>query len=336
MAETGDADLYPNRFARRKTLGAIVASSLTALLASSGARAAPWPADSGVEIGNVGGGSGLPSGYEPSGAVWHTGRGVLLVVGDGGQVSQMDADGTNVTTWSPGGDLEGITIEDPDSDLVYLGRERPDAVLEFDLATGTLTGNSWDLTPWLTGPANQGLEALTYVDGLFYAGLQADGNIYVFRLLPLGAVEHIDTIASTASRTDISGLHYDADTQILYAIYDSFDVIVEMEADGTLLREYDLAGNDQEGVALVPDCELDDATVFIAEDAQEVWRYEGYPIACIAKPVPALPSWGLAVLIAALWQLGAAHLSAVEKHRRDGRPPDHATNERSTCTGTRA
>lgn len=272
--------MYSNRFARRTTLGAIVASSLTALLTSGGADADLWPADSGVEIGNVGGAGGLPSGYEPSGAVWHTGLGVLLVVGDGGQVSQMDADGTNVTTWSPGGDLEGITIDDPDSDLVYLGRERPDAVLEFDLATGTLTGNFWDLTPWLTGPENQGLEALTYVDGLFYAGLQADGNIYVFRLLPLGAVEHINTIASPSSRTDISGLHYDVDAQTLYAIYDSFDVIVEMEADGTFLREYDLTGNDQEGVALVPDCEFGDATVFIAEDTQEVWRYEGYPIAC--------------------------------------------------------
>ncbi len=299
-----------------QTLTAIVASSLTALLAAGGAGADPWPGDSGVEIGNVGGAGGLPAGYEPSGAVWHTGLGVLLVVGDTGQVSEMNADGTNVTTWSPGGDLEGITVADPDTDLVYLGRESPDAVLEFDLVTGTLTGNSWDLTPWLTGPANQGLEALTYVDGLFYAGLQADGNIYVFRLLPLGSVEHVDTIPAPASRTDISGLHYDAASQVLYAIYDSFDVIVEMQADGTFLREYDLAGNDQEGVALVPDCEMGDATVFIAEDSQEVWRYEGYPVACIPLSVPGLTPWALALLIAALAPVAAAHLSAAERQLR--------------------
>ena len=291
---------------------AVVASSLIALLAAGAAAADPWPGDSGVEIGNVGGAGGLPSGYEPSGAVWHTGLDVLLVVGDAGQVSETDADGANVTTWSPGGDLEGITVADPDSNLVYLGRENPDAVLEFDLMTGTLTGNAWDLTPWLTGPGNQGLEALTYVDGLFYAGLQADGNIYVFRLLPLGSVEHIDTLAAPAARTDISGLHYDADSRVLYAIYDSFDVIVEMQADGTFLREYDLTGNDQEGIALVPNCETGDARVFIAEDSQAVWRYEGYPVACIPRSIPSLSPWGLALLIAVLLQAGAARLSAVE------------------------
>lgn len=297
-----------------------MAPLLTALLTAGDVRADLWPGDSGVEIGDVGGVGGLPSGYEPSGAVWHTGLEVLLVVGDGGQVSEMDADGSNVTTWSPGGDLEGITVADPDSDLVYLGRERPDAVLEFDLTTGTLTGNAWDLTPWLTGPENQGLEALTYVDGLFYAGLQADGNIYVFRLLHLGVVEHVETIASPGSRTDISGLHYDADTEILYAVYDSFDVIVEMQADGTFVREYDLLGDDQEGIALVPDCLMDEATVFIAEDSQEVWRYQGYPVVCIAAPVPGLPPWGLLLLIAALLRVGAASLSALEQPRRDAAP----------------
>ena len=93
-----------------------------------------------------------------------------------------------------------------------------------------------------------------------------------------------------------------------YAIYDSFDVIVEMRADGTFLREYDLTGNDQEGVALVPDCELGEARVFIAEDSQEVWRYEGYPTACIPQAVPGPPAWALALLISALLLAGAAPL----------------------------
>ena len=100
----------------------------------------PWPGDAGTEIGNVGSPGGLPTPYEPSGAVWHERLGVLLVVSDGGSVSRMDADGQNVTTWIPGGDLEGIAIVDPQSDLVYLGIEHPDSVQEFDLSTGMLTG----------------------------------------------------------------------------------------------------------------------------------------------------------------------------------------------------
>ena len=39
---------------------------------------------------------------------------------------------------TPGGNLEGIAIADPQSDLVYLGDEHPDSVHEFDLSTGTL------------------------------------------------------------------------------------------------------------------------------------------------------------------------------------------------------
>ncbi len=287
----------------------VIAYFLIALLAATTAVADPWPGDSGVEIGNIGDAGGLHSGYEPSGAVWHVGLNVLLLVGDDGDVSMMNADGTGMTTWTPGGDLEAITIADPDSDLVYLGREHPDAVLEFDLMTGTLTGNDWDLTPFLTGPNNQGLEALTYVDGLFYAGLQDDGNIYVFRLQPLGVVEHIETLAAPASRTDLSGLHYAAETEILYAIYDSFDVIVEMQSDGVFLREYDLIGDSQEGIALVPVCGPSETAVFVAEDAGEVWRYLDYPTTCVPNPVPTLPQWALAILIVAIWQVGTTRSS---------------------------
>ena len=137
------------------------------------ASADPWPGNTGTEIGNVGSPGGLPALYEPSGAVWHERLGVLLVVSDGGSVSRLDADGQNVTTWMPGANLEGNAIADPQSDLVYLGHEHPDSVHEFDLSTGTLTGNSWDLTPWITGPGSPGLEGLTYVDGLFYAATSA-------------------------------------------------------------------------------------------------------------------------------------------------------------------
>ena len=58
-------------------------------------------------------GGDLPAGYEPSGAVWHLRLNVLFIVGDGGQVSQLDADGLNVTTWEVGGDLEGICVAAP-------------------------------------------------------------------------------------------------------------------------------------------------------------------------------------------------------------------------------
>ncbi len=263
------------------------------------ARAAPpWPGDAGVEIGLIGQAGGLPSGYEPSGAAWHAGLGMLVIVGDDGDVSIMEADGSNKTTWTPGGDLEAVAIADPGDTLVYLGREHPDAVLEFDLATGLLTGNSWDLTPYMTGAINSGLEALTYVDGLFYAGHQGEGNIYVFDLQPAGVVQHLATLPPPGGRTDVSGLDFDPATGTLYAIYDSFNVIVEMTADGTFLSEYTLAGDNQEGVAIVKSCPAVEAEVFIAEDPGEVWRYGGYPVACGGDSVPALSLAGIALFAA--------------------------------------
>jgi hypothetical protein len=274
--------------------------SLALTWCAGSASADPWPGDSGTEIGNVGSPGGLPAAYEPSGAVWHPRLGVLLLVSDNGWVSRMDADGQNAMTWITGGDLEAIAIADAQSDLVYLGVEDPDSVREFDLATGTLTGNSWDLTPWMMGPDNSGLEALTYLNGLFYAGHQHEGNIYVFRLLSGGMVELVDVFAAPSGRDDVSGLHYDTATQTLYVIHDDFDVIVEIEADGSFIREFDLPGDAQEGITVVPDCGTQQSRVFVSQDLGEVWRYELYPAACVPPELPALTATGRLALVGLL------------------------------------
>ena len=91
---------------------------------------------------------GLPGGYDPR-------LDRLFVVSDGGTVSHMEADGNGVVNWSVGGDLEGITVADPNSDLIYLGVEHPDGISEFDIGTGLVT-RTFDLTPWMTGPNNSG------------------------------------------------------------------------------------------------------------------------------------------------------------------------------------
>lgn len=259
--------------------------------------AVTWPGSGDSEVGY-----GLPAGFEPSGVVWHERLGVLFVVGDGGHVARMDEYGAGVTIWSPGGDLEGIAVVDPATDYLYLGVEDPDSIREFDFAAGALTGRSWALTDWMTGAANSGLEALTFVPdghhpysasssgGLFYAGLQADGKIYVFDvdLSPGGGVAHVDTIVPVSGRSDLSGLHYHRENRTLYAVFDGSNRLREMEADGTLIAEYPLPGNDQEGVTLKPSCPSPVTSLFIAEDVgPEVWRYDGYPVNCVAAtPVP--------------------------------------------------
>ena len=241
----------------------------------------PWFGGSGVEIGGS-----LNAGYEPSGLVWHPRLEYAFMVGDDGDVTQIDYDGTIINSWFPGGDLEGITIADKESNYIYLGVEQPDAIREFDLSTGTLTGKTWQLTDWMTGPDNSGLEGLTFVPnghhpyspsssgGLFYAGLQADGKIYVFDVDLSGSdVNHIDTITVVSGMSGISGLNYDVKTKILSAVFSSTSRYIKMKADGTVSGEYQLPGNNQEGVAVTPD-----GVIYIAEDVgPEVWRFDGDP-----------------------------------------------------------
>lgn len=230
-------------------------------------------------------GGNLPSGYEPSGIVWHTRLKKLFVVGDDGDVSSMNADGTGVVSWFPGGDLEGITIASHQNNFVYLGIENPDSIREFNITTGQVT-RTFNLTTWMTGDGNAGLEALTFVPdvcdpegGLFYAGLQATGQIFVFRL-PIRSsstattVTPIRTIPALNGVSDISGMHYEVSQQVLYAIYDSTDLLRAMDADGTLIREWNLPGINQEGVTLKG---LD---FYIAQDSGGVLMFSPFAVFC--------------------------------------------------------
>jgi len=225
----------------------------------------PTEALPGTQVGS------LAAGYETSGIAWHEGLRRVLVVSDGGIYSSMNADGSGIVDRVIPGDLEAVCVADPLSDLVYVGVEHPDGVLEVDAATGVVT-RRFDLTPWMTGAANQGLEALAFVPssgspegGLFYAGLQADGRIYVFELpiVTSGAgtsVRFERTITLDAGLTDLAGLSYDRDAGVLLAVFDGPDRLVAATTAGQVLRRWDLPGTEQEAVC------FHDGDLFIGED----------------------------------------------------------------------
>ena len=242
--------------------------------------AEPFPPEAitGVPVGG-----NLPSGYEPSGIVWHSRLQRLFLVSDGGVVSSMNADGTGVNNWSPGGDIEGIAIARPQSNFVYLGIENPDGIREFNITTG-LVRRTFTLTSWMTGPSNSGLEALTFVPdssdpegGLFYAGLQATGQIFVFRLPILSSttsttVTHIQTIPARNGITDLSGMHYETSQDVLYAIHDGANLLRAMETDGTLIEEWNLPDINQEGIT------LRGIDLYICQDSGGVYRHSPFKV----------------------------------------------------------
>ena len=252
------------------------------LLALVHAQLAPWPAGPGTEIGHEGQPGGLPAPFETSGVIWHPGRNSLVVVSDDGLVAELPAGGGAPTVWPLAGDLEALALKDPASSLIYVGVENPDSVVEFDLATGAPTGKSWNLTPWMTGPSNEGLEALACANGVFYAGLQLNGTIFRFTLGAGGAVGFLGSFPSHLNRTDLSGLDFDPCTGTLYAIHDTANVVVEYDAAGNFLREYALAGSDQEGIALMFGSPTSATRIWIAQDTGELVRYESYPVSSCA------------------------------------------------------
>lgn len=245
------------------------------------AQAAPFPDASlpGVDIGGS-----LSSNYEPSGAVWHPSLQSLFVVGDNGKITQMDRDGSVLQDWSRVGNWECITVANPSSPFLYLGNESTGQIREFNFMTGVM-GRSFNVSSWLNGTDNQGMEALTFVPdaadpegGLFYAGLQRTGEVFAFRL-PIKSsttstsVSHVGAFTPVSGRTDLSDLTYDWSTKTLYAIWDTSNFLRHMQTDGTLIEEWSLPGSNQEGVA------IGNGSLFIAEDnasLHQVMRYDHF------------------------------------------------------------
>lgn len=233
-----------------------------------------WPAGAGTTIATY---------SDASGVVWHEARQSLFVVQNTGTLVELGSDGTLKDSWSVAGDLEGIALAENDRYL-YIGIEHPDSIVEFDLQTEALTGKSWDLTTWMTGPDNSGLEGLAYRDGYFLAGLQADGKIYVFdvNLSVSGDVDYIETIVPNASYTDIAGIDYNSDTGIVYSIFDGQDALIELNASNEIAEHYSLPGTAQEGFAMKTNCMSRTADVYVAnDDTGIVTKYTNYPITCL-------------------------------------------------------
>lgn len=235
-----------------------------------------WPAGTGSVIATYSDASGL---------AWHESRQSLFVVQNTGTLRELDASGNLKDSWAVAGDLEGITLAENDR-YVYIGIENPDSIVEFDLQTEALSGKSWNLTAWMTGPDNSGLEGLSFRNGYFLAGLQADGKIYVFNvnLSVSGDVSFMEpAITPYASySSDVAGLDYNSDTGLSYVIYDAYDALIELNAADGIVEHYTLPGTAQEGIAIKANCMLRVADAYVAnDDSGTIVKYTGYPITCL-------------------------------------------------------
>ena len=222
--------------------------------------------------------------YETSGLTWHDGLQKLFAVSDEGIVSMMNADGSDIVNWNVPGDLEALTVADHSSTLIYIGVENPDSILEFDVTTGQVT-RAFDLTNWMTGADNQGLEALAFVPdathpegGFFYAGLQSDGRIYQFTSPIVSSsssteVTFVQSMAIEGGSPDLAGLAYDPSSELLLAMFDSSDQLNVIDQDGQLRSRWTVPGAGQEAVVFV------DGQFYVGDDSLfSITLYSGFDL----------------------------------------------------------
>jgi hypothetical protein len=259
-----------------------VTTVLCAVSIASGAQA--QFAGNGADLSSV-----LPVGFEASGVDHHAGRDELIVVGDGGDVLVLAPDGGLRASYALAGDLEGVCVAGPNSDFVYLLREKPEAILEFDLLTG-LVGRVFDLGPALGTPSSRGPEGIEFVPddahpegGTFLVASTFDGRIHRLALsiassTTANQVVALGSFQPTASN-DLRGLDYDAAAGVLYSLYSEPTPLVRVStAAGALIANWPLP-QPQIAVGAAEGLCLRGCDVFVCEDggsgASGLTRFDG-------------------------------------------------------------
>ena len=165
----------------------IVSVIVASFMAASAWAADPWPGETWSASTDLTFLS--PTGWSTnlSGAYWNPVTRRLWVANNSGNFSSLKEDGLGSFaiehTFSPGGDLEGITQADPSADRVYLMVERANVIREYVASTGVLN-RTWDLTSLVGGMAdpNDGTEGIAFVPDVWLSASgfrDGSGNLYL-------------------------------------------------------------------------------------------------------------------------------------------------------------
>ena len=240
---------------------------------------------------------------EPSGIVYHTGRGTLFVVGDAGDLCEIKTDGALVkqarlrSEW-PGSDFEGVTF-DPATGLVYIAVEGAEQILEvnpdtFEVLREFTIDREFEGVEILKR-GGQGIEGITFIPdpahpegGTFYLSNQGfeffpaeDPSVIVEVVAPLRTSSDKEAPAKIVRALhvgvpDIAGFDYDAATGHMFIVSDGANALFEITCDGEVLRGWAFPGDNQEGIT----CDAD-WNVYIAQDSGGIlklkWKRDGLP-----------------------------------------------------------
>ena len=210
---------------------------------------------------------------EPSGITYHPARRSLFVADDSGSVHEVQLDGTLVQSKPLNGrDIEGITVN-PDTGMLYAAVEGDETILELDPETLSIQ-REFSIARNFEGEqilkkGGMGIEAIAFVPdashpegGTFWVGNQSfslkpkdEPSVICEVIVPLRSAttrkaEGTIINAYRMNFIDISGLAYDAQGDHLVLVSDTSNLLVELKKEGTILGQYLLPGDEQEGVVL--------------------------------------------------------------------------------------
>ncbi len=207
---------------------------------------------------------------EPSGLVYHPGRGTLFVVSDEGHVAEMSLSGDSLRQATIGGDMEGITVN-PATGLLYVAVEGRETIVEVD-PEGLTAVREFSLERTFEGrtvmrAGGQGIEGIAFLPD----AAQPDGGTFLvcnqgFDLADTedgSAIFEVEVPLAEAGGgpgklvrrivpgvADLADLFYDATTDHLLVICDSPNLFLELARNDEVTRCFALPGDNQEGITL--------------------------------------------------------------------------------------
>ena len=235
---------------------------------------------------------------EPSGAAYHPARGTILVVSDEGGLVELTPGGAPLDRFDIPGDLEAVAVH-PQTGTVFLGLERAETILEYDLDTRqTIRQLRLDLSSWPGFPPhhslNQEIEGLCIVkrpDGSCrllmawesrparVASLDADlspaatdsaRQACAGDSQPLRHPVRIEEAFAVGPR-QLSELTYDAPSQLLLVLSADDRTMSVCDLSGQVLTTYRLDLSKPEGLCLLPNGDA----VMTQEDEHKLCFYRG-------------------------------------------------------------
>lgn len=174
---------------------------------------------------------------ELSGLCFNLDKTALLACGDQGVLKTVSFDGSSMDFWSYPSDMEGVAL-DPATGDIYLAIEGKQEVHVLYAPEHAAQQVSFVVNDAVDGDyRNSGLEAIEfYKDDVLFVGSQRDANLWQYR----NDGTLISRISLSSFASEIAGLCYEPDADLLWVTDSRKARIFLCSVDGTVLMTYDV------------------------------------------------------------------------------------------------